>query len=79
MFDAKNPSIDCDITDWVPIVATIAILELIGGSIISTTALVKVLTGALTPLPPISRRCAKRNGWSMSNHPSANPKPYWPI
>lgn len=48
MLDAKKPSIARDIPDWMPIVATIVILALIGGSIISTTVFVKVLTGALT-------------------------------
>ena len=48
MFDAKKPSLARDIPDWMPILATIAILVLIGGSIISTTVFIKVLTGALT-------------------------------
>lgn len=48
MLDAKKPTIAQDISDGIPVVATLAILALIGGSIISTTVFVKVLTGALT-------------------------------
>lgn len=48
MLDAKKPSIARDIPNWMPIVATIAILTVIGGSVISTTVFIKVLTGALT-------------------------------
>ena len=50
MLDAKQPSIARDSPDWIPIVATIAIPAVIGGSIISTTVFVKVLTGALTAI-----------------------------
>ena len=48
MLDVKKPAIARDLPDWVPIIATIAILVLIGGAVISTTVFIKVLTGALT-------------------------------
>ena len=48
MLDARTSSIARDLPDWAPIAATLAILALIGGSILSTTVFVKVLTGALT-------------------------------
>lgn len=48
MLDARKPTLSHDFSAWIPTTATVAILLLIGGSIISTTVFIKVFTAALT-------------------------------